>query len=595
MLAAGVALAVPSASPPAFHGRIVFEAVRTTRAAGLVLMDRSGSHRTRLPGTHTLGTFAVGRGAFAYTRVAADGELHAMVIDAVGTHDLGIGEPVSFSPDGGTVVVTGGRGWELRDRPTGAVRGTFPTTMLFFDWSPAGLLFEVKGDDVVVVQPDGSGARTIARDPVGRPTSSPDGRWIAYPTAGSPTQLHLVRPDGSGDHVVGDVSAAYQAVWSPDGSHLAFLSPGEELVLATPTGGGIDTHMPVVHSGLIGSWSPDGTRFAFLAGGRGSGRPELRVVSTLLQSTAITDVDADGVSWSPDGGTLLITSGRTLSAVSATAAKAEPRRLVTNMQAPAWLSDGRVVVFLSSEQHEQLASVPAAGGAPKYLPGTTNGRYPAVSPDGATIAFASYSDTTSRWTIWTSRADGSGRRRVADSGANAPSPAWSPNGRSIAYADYSGIVVVPPTGGRARRVASGNIPWTAAWSPTGRQIAFGDGDTDFADIAIVDRDGTHRHVVLHGKAGYNWGGLAWSPDGKAIAVARRSDAGGDPDGTADLYLVDLRTHRERELGLGFSDPSFSPNGKELAVADDDGTIDVIDLRNGRVHVVGRGSHPSWSR
>jgi len=141
------------------------------------------------------------------------------------------------------------------------------------------------------------------------------------------------------------------------------------------------------------------------------------------------------------------------------------------------------------------------------------------------------------------------------------------------------------------------VPWTVARSPDGKRIAFGDtpGESDFADIVLVDSDGTDRHVVVHGHAGLSWAGVAWSTDGKTLAVARRSDAGGDPDGNADLYLVDLRTHRERELGLYLRDPSFSADGKELAVANDDGTIDVVGVRSVGTRAVARGSHPYWSR
>jgi Tol biopolymer transport system component len=587
-----VAAVTGSPSQPSLHGRIVFEATRTTRAAGLVVMDATGSHRRRLRGTSTLGTLAIGRGAYAYSRLAADGELHAMVTDAAGTRDLGPGQPSGFSPDGRTVVVQNGAAWELRDRTTAAVRGTFPSTMTFDGWSPAGLLFEVSGD-LVVEQPDGSGARSVAHASLGPPSASPDGGWIAYSTAGVQAQLHLVRPDGSDDHAIGDVTAPFPAVWSPDGSHLAFLSPIGELVVASPIGATINTHTPVVHSGRIGAWSPDGRRFAFVAVGPRGREPQLTVFSPGTSWIQIGPTAADDVSWSPDGRMLLVAGSGTL-AVVPPAANAKPTVLATNVQSPAWLQDSRLLVFLNGEEREQLASVAPTGGHVRYIAGTADDLEPAVAPDGTKIAFASRSGKTDRWTIVTARADGSGRRVLARSDAIAPSPTWPPNGRSIAYATYTGILVVSAMGGRPRSIASADSSWTVAWAPA-TQIAFGDGDTDFADIVVVDRDGTHRRVVARGVSGYNWGGLAWSPDGKTIAVARRSDAGGDPDGNPDLYLVDIRTHREREIGLELHDPSFSPDGARLAVSNDNGTVDVIDLRTGGERAVATGSNPTWSR
>jgi hypothetical protein len=83
---------------------------------------------------------------------------------------------------------------------------------LFPSWSPDGEELAVElNDDIVVVAADGSRRRTVTASAMreGRPAWSPDGAWIAYTNtnhtppgqafqAGHASDVHLVRPDGSG-------------------------------------------------------------------------------------------------------------------------------------------------------------------------------------------------------------------------------------------------------------------------------------------------------------------------------------------------------------------------------------------------------------
>jgi TolB protein len=592
------------ASEAASQGRIVFEATRTTRAGGLVVMNADGSHRERVPGAHNGSSVVVARGAYAYTRRVAN-EYHVIVTDAGGTRDLGAGQPAAFSPDGRTIVVAAEDGsWELRDRATGALRATFPATMSYDGWSSAGLLWG-RNADLVVTQADGSGEITVARNVFtgfGAPTWSPDGAWIAYPVQNDPPGppvLHVVRPDGSGDRAIGSIWTSGYA-WSPDGARIAFATPEGHLMFATPAGATHDTGATVKESTFrVGSWSPDGTRFVFEAAAAIGRSGPLTVMSTSTDATRVVSNRVGDAAWSPDGRTLLVrTPDNGIGVVSASAAAMKTKELVPNTQGYSWLSDGRVIVFVNEEQGEQLASVAPTGGRVRFIPGTQNELEPAWSPDGTKLAFASLRNDSSTWTIAVADADGTHRHVVAHSEANAPSPSWSPDGRFIAYAGYEAIYVVSSAGGHPRRVTGAELPWTVAWSPDGKHIAFGNtpGDSDYADIVLVDPDGKHRRIVIHGQAGLNWGGVAWSPDGRTLAVARRSDKGGDPSGVPDLYRVDLPSGHQTELAFENSDRSFSPDGKQIAAAVDDGTIAVFSLaKHGGGRTLGSGSNPCWSR
>jgi Tol biopolymer transport system component len=476
--------------------------------------------------------------------------------------------------------------------------------MRFVGWSSGGLLWE-RNQDLVVTQADGSGELTIGQydgsNSVGVHWSA-DGAWISYPARTDPAKppdLHVVHPDGTGDHVVSAVYPTTPAVWSPDGARLAFASPDARLEFATPAGAVHATGAAVADNvGRLGSWSPDGTRFVFVPAAPDFRSGPLTLISTTTDATrVVTTAGSYDAAWSPDGRTLLLTTDYGIAVVPASATAAKAKLIARNTQEGAWLPNGRVIVYLSAEYEEQLASVSPNGGKPRFIPGMEGDLQPAWSPDGTKLAFASQNDDTSVWTIGIANADGTHRRVLARSDANEPSPSWSPDGRFIAYATYKGIDVIPSAGGRPRRIARAELAWTVAWSPDGSRIAFGTvtDDSDYANVVVVAPDGSHRRTIVNGDAGENWGHIAWSPDGRTLAVARRSDEGGDPDGVADLYLLDVRSGRQTDLGLDYASPSFSPDGKQLAMAIDDGTVDVLDLKTGKVRRIGAGDHPSWAR
>ena len=78
-------------------------------------------------------------------------------------------------------------------------------------------------------------------------------------------------------------------------------------------------------------------------------------------------------------------------------------------------------------------------------------RYPAISPDGKTIAFAYQGD------IYTVPTVGGEARRLTSTEAYECYPVWSPDGKQIAYTsdrNSSGvnIYIMPAGGGKARQL-----------------------------------------------------------------------------------------------------------------------------------------------
>jgi len=145
--------------------------------------------------------------------------------------------------------------------------------------------------------------------------------------------------------------------------------------------------------------------------------------------------------------------------------------------------------------------------------------YPALSPDGRTVAYAAGPDGDRR--IFVKAATGGAAVQITrEPAGNHFLPRWSPDGGQIAFSTGGGIYVVPALGGTPRLIApptdsSGRA--YATWSPAGDEIAYVEGTLAVRDTARLYRrrlDGGEPRLVAEDIEIHT---PAWSPDGRWIA------------------------------------------------------------------------------
>jgi Tol biopolymer transport system component len=322
------------------------------------------------------------------------------------------------------------------------------------------------------MKPDGSGAKALTQLTASGadsglnspPAWSPDGSKIAFESSraldgsnnsniGSIGNIWVINADGSNARPLTQLTAtgSFRAVWSPDGSKIAFTS-GRAL-------DGSDNANTSGASVVTNIW---------LMNADGSG------VKPLTQLTARLS-ESDQPVWSPDGSKIAFTSSRALdgsnnsnSAANIWVVNADgsgaraltqlTAREVTSLQ-PVWSPDGTKIAFASDRALDGsdannfslniwVMNADGSGAKPlTQLTATTLSDQPVWSPDSSKIAFASSraldgsnnfnpNQTTN---IWIVNADGSGTKaltQITANGAESEQPVSSPDGSKIVFTSF---------------------------------------------------------------------------------------------------------------------------------------------------------------
>jgi Tol biopolymer transport system component len=453
------------------------------------------------------------------------------------------------------------------------------------------------GNLVVQIGIDGRGARTIAADPslarssrgavatadgdtlrvdgrtvatvdwpIDDATFSPDGRTIAFtddslakcgPSAtGCATwELWLVHADGSGLREI-TADGKYPR-FSPDGRELAFIggyfaldSVGTAVVQDLTTG---KRTWFTTAGDAAPIWAPDSNRIAYASSSVQIATLNPRRVRSLGRGLPY--------SFSPDGRTLLFATPHALFAGITRVATAD-------VSDAAWSPSNWIVYVARSSKaplDDALYRVRPDGTHGAVLRTFVPTTYLALRQvDSRSIVFTEARNRAGLATIDTVDPDTSATRRALVGLGADTSPATSPTG-VLAYmkgAARGGFPCIAVVGHCLTTAHVSNGARDPAWAPDGHRLAYIDypkrGKTELEVIDTV----THKAFVVR-----RFGGIVesptWSPDGKTIVVASN-------DGMADehihLLAVDVASVGVTVLATGDPGmaPAYSPDGAKLA-------------------------------
>ena len=230
---------------------------------------------------------------------------------------------------------------------------------------------------------------------------------------------------------------------------------------------------------------------------------------------------------------------------------------------------------------------------PTYSVGPT---YPAVSADGATIAFSA------RGWLWTMEAAGGPAQRITRGAGLDSRPAWHPDGRRIAFVrddtrNTDIVEVNVATGAETVLVSGPAAELDPAYTPGGNALYYASAEGGDLEIYRLDFASGEKTRITNAR------GLDLRPqplaDGSVVYVSKRSS--GD-----EVAVTDAKGVR-RVLALAsiasLARPAVSADGRRVAVplpvqSRTEWALQVLDVSGGPLtEIVSGGGHPimpAWS-
>jgi TolB protein len=254
---------------------------------------------------------------------------------------------------------------------------------------------------------------------------------------------------------------------------------------------------------------------------------------------------------------------------------------------PTIAADGSRLVFSSSRGGSRwLWTSELDGSNPRPLTsGDVLDQWPSLSPDGSTVAFVS--DRGGRRGIWLVSSEGGSPRRLVEA-ESIGGLSWTHDGQAVLYAAeyerWPGLFKVTVADGNVERVPTDGVATDPACSPAGDTVAYMSPRTTgagFTALRFVDLEGNARFGNVPPApplpSGFANGVLAWSPDGRRLAVVSQN-----ANAPASIWLIEpaaadpqYQTLLELPPAPRIRGAAWTPDGRSLIVGKHDAVSDIV--------------------
>ncbi|MEE9292003.1 MAG: protein kinase [Acidobacteriota bacterium] len=472
------------------------------------------------------------------------------------THDPGLSEWPTWSPDGGLLAFASSRSgdFEIYVRRVDGGQEVNITNNPGQDFQPAfspegnqiafvstrssrtgmikiganfGMEFRTFGGDLWLAPALGGRARRLARD-ANFPAWHPNGRRIAYVSGLESRRSILEIPaDGGAPTVVlsGDKSKweIVKLNYAPGGDWISFESVEGEIMLVPAEGGEPRELLPAPSHSHV--WDSSRNRLLYLSRER-------------LGGTRLLSVEVD-------------------EAAGALMGFPRPFSLMTGLLRDLALSrDGRQLALSELEGSLNLTLLPLSsdGGSPAgperiLNSGQVIDRYPAVSPDGRRVAFAS--DRLGPMETWIVDVETGRQERLQlpgqDLGSNLPQ--WSPDGKHLVVDRYypdskSSVWIAAVDGSYAEELIPLQRGFGAgtSFSPDGKSLLYSARAGKFTQLFLMELDTRETHQLTDSASNKEY--ATWSRNGEWIAFTS------DVSGAVQVWRMPAAGGKEEQLTSG---------------------------------------------
>jgi serine/threonine-protein kinase len=414
------------------------------------------------------------------------------------------------------------------------------------------------------------------------PFFSPDGRWIGYVTIDG--MLRKVPVDGGNSlTLTDDVSFTYKAATWLDDDRIVYIDDATKLRGVFADGGSSSVVIGEGENG-IGVGGRGVAHFSALPGSRGILFTDCPGNCAVSSSIKVFDVAVDSAhelvpngagAWYSPTGHLLYTDR----AGGLFAAGFDLDRLVLTTGAVPVIDDVAPMSFVLSASGSVLYSIGTEGGSESELVWVTRDgtatsldstwrgtfEYPALSPDGETLA-VSLSDGTTQ--LWIRRSDGRRLQMTQDGQVNWR-PFWTSDGRSLAFLsnrrggegqnNYDAYLM-PVDGSTSPELLLRHTfgLWEVEFTHDGEWLVVRADEDGMANVRGRRQSGDTTLVPLVVNKGLTTQ-IALSPDGRWLAYSSAAS------GIREVYLSSFPSMSSRRLisRNGGTEPRWAHSGREL--------------------------------